>query len=617
MVEGLSLASVHGDAALETLAVDRIVCGSNWYQLLAGNLTAYAQIDSPRVLMNLPNNGKPNEASAAANSHRGQQPPNSARVWRERLKLLPSFRISSLIITEGEVRFPGIPGQDNAEIRIEHLWLKLENLTNSTRISHTTMARFQVDARLLSHGNLNMRGEVYPLADTPTFNLDLQGTGLDLTELRPALRQHANVEVHNGSFDIFLEATAADGVVRVLAKPVFEHLRIDPVPNAPLRRRLIGWSTKLLAKLGRNEPLDRIATEVNFEGSIDDPNLDISQAALRFIRNGFLTAERAAFENQMWFARRGRTAREVQVHWGTEARTRIGVALALFKDAFVNWRNSNTGQMAAALSYYTAFSMAPLLILAISIAGLVIGHTPAEGKIIDEIAGLVGQQSAAAVKGMVEAANQVGQGWFAAVAGVVSLVAGASGVISELKAALNSIWGVREPGGFKAAIKRDLVTSVMLIGVGFLMTVSLLFNAVVAGLGDFLSFYLSLPEFVLQAAEVTVSFVLIGLMFSAMSLYLPNVELRWRDVWVGGAVTAFLFEIGKVALGVYIGKKASTSAYGAAGAVLIVLLWVYYSGLIFYYGAQFTKVYVERFGSRRPKHSSKRPRQALFESTTT
>ena len=235
--------------------------------------------------------------------------------------------------------------------------------------------------------------------------------------------------------------------------------------------------------------------------------------------------------------------------------------------------------------------MAPLLILAISIAGLLLGHDAAQGKIMAEIGGLVGPKSAAAIQDMIKgAASRPSKGIVGSIIGIVTLIAGATGVLSELKSALNTIWRTQEPGNVKEVIKKNALFVGMLLGIGFLMTVSLILSAALASLGAFLTGFLPAPEIILHGIDFLISTAIIGVLFAAMYRFLPNTKIEWRDVWIGAAVTSVLFNFGKIALGLYIGKSAVASSYGAAGSILVLLLWVYYSGLIFYFGAEFTKV---------------------------
>jgi membrane protein len=256
--------------------------------------------------------------------------------------------------------------------------------------------------------------------------------------------------------------------------------------------------------------------------------------------------------------------------------------------------------MAAALSYYMAFSMAPLLIFAISIAGLLFGRDAAQGKIVAEIGGLVGTKSAEAIQAMLQAANRPTKGVVVSIIGIVSLIAGATGVLSELKSALNKIWRTEEQSDIKEVITKNVLFVGMLLGIGFLLTVSLVVSAGLASVGKFLSGLLPASELILHGIDFLLSTGFVTVLFAAMYRFLPNARIEWRDVWVGAAVTSVLFNMGKLGLGLYIGKSAVGSSYGAAGSVLVLLLWVYYSGLIFYFGAEFTKAYADRYGSRHP-----------------
>jgi membrane protein len=318
-----------------------------------------------------------------------------------------------------------------------------------------------------------------------------------------------------------------------------------------------------------------------------------------------MTAERASLEHRIWFAKVGRTPDEVEVHHRTSPPSKAAIIFDLLKETFSRWCDDAAPRMAAALSYYTAFSIAPLLILAISIAGLVLGREAAQGRIVEQIAGLVGKQSAAAIQSMIEAANRPSKGIVASVISIVSLIAGATGVLSELKSALNKIWRTQERGDIKEIVKKNVIFLGMLLGIGFLLTVSLVVSAAVSGLGQFLGGLLPAPEFLLHTADFVLSVGIIAVLFAAMYKVLPNTKVEWRDVWMGSVVTSLLFAIGKLGLGIYIGKGALSSSYGAAGSILVLLLWVYYSGLIFYFGAEFTKTYADRYGSRKMNKTPK------------
>jgi membrane protein len=229
---------------------------------------------------------------------------------------------------------------------------------------------------------------------------------------------------------------------------------------------------------------------------------------------------------------------------------------------------------------------------------------------------LVGRQSAAAIQGMIQAANRPSKGIFASGIGIVTLIAGATGVLSELKSALNRIWRTQEKGDLKEIIKKNAVFVGMLLGMGFLFTVSLLLSAAISALGKFCAGLIPVPELLLYSADFVLSLGIITVMFAAIYRFLPSTKIEWRDVWVGAAVTSFLFNVGKLGLGLYLGKSAAASSYGAAGAILILLLWVYYSGLIFYFGAEFTKLYADRYGSRRSAANSQELGQELGKDLT-
>jgi len=259
-----------------------------------------------------------------------------------------------------------------------------------------------------------------------------------------------------------------------------------------------------------------------------DPDLHLTDAILRFFRNSFVTAERASLEHRVWFSRAGRTPDEVQIRDERTPRTEFGVALVLLKDTFSRWREDEAPRLAAALSYYTAFSMAPLLILAISIAGLVLGRDAAEGKIVEQIGGLVGKQSAAAIQSMIQAANRPSKGILASVIGVVTLIAGAIGALSELKSALNKIWRTQERGDLKEIIKKNVVFVGMLLVMGFLLTVSLILSAAVSALGKFCGGLIPVPEIFLHIADLVLSLGIITAMFAAIYRFLPSARIEWR-----------------------------------------------------------------------------------------
>jgi membrane protein len=595
VVRGLTLVKPTGGALPHRIEVKSITVDGEWKALLSGKLRGAIRVDSPRLFLNVNEINHP-DSSGQFESDRKRR---DQQAWPEKIKQLPRFKISSALLTNGEIRIHSVLQDTSAEIAIERLNLRAENITNHMVLAPTMMAKVAANARLLTSGQLQLQGQGYPFAKVPTFNADLSSSDIDLTALRSVIEKVAGIEVRRGIVGLYLEAAAADGSIRGYAKPVFDHLELEPPRQSGLAPRIKTWAAKALACLGRNKRKDRIATRLDFEGPIDDPNLDITEALLRFVRNAFSTAERASVEHRIWFSRAGKTSDEVTISDSSEPHTSIAIVFALIKETFKRWSEDSVAQMAAALSYYTAFSMAPLLILVISIAGLALGREAAQGKIIEQIAGLIGPKSAAAIQDMILAVHRPTKGVVFTIIGVVSLIAGATGVLSELKSTLNTIWHTREPGDVKEIIKKNVQFLGMLLGIGFLLTVSLVLSAALAGVGKFLSGLLPASEIILHGIDFMVSASIIAILFAAMYRFLPNTEVQWRDVWLGAVVTSILFNLGKIGLGLYIGKSAVASSYGAAGAILVLLLWVYYSGLIFYFGAEFTKTYADRHRSSR------------------
>lgn len=276
----------------------------------------------------------------------------------------------------------------------------------------------------------------------------------------------------------------------------------------------------------------------------------------------------------------------------------LGRYWELLKETVTEFSRDNIQRYSAALAYYTAFSIAPLLLIAISVAGLVFGREAAEGRIVQQISDLIGTESAIAVQSMIRNAWKPATGLFATAAGVVTLLLGASGVLNELKGALNLIWRVTpRKKDFKYWIFSQLTSFAFLLGVGFLLLVSLLLSAIVGAMGSFFSYILPVPEFVLQFVNFALSFSITTLMFMAIFKWLPDVQIAWRDVWLGAVVTSALFTLGHLLLGIYLGKSGVTSTFGAAASLAVILVWIYYSSIIVYFGAEFTKVFSNRYGS--------------------
>lgn len=280
---------------------------------------------------------------------------------------------------------------------------------------------------------------------------------------------------------------------------------------------------------------------------------------------------------------------------------------ALTKEAAASWVNHKDAQLGAALAYYSIFSLGPLMVIAIAIAGLVFGQEAVRGEVGLQLRGLLGDAGAQAVDAMLVGASKPQQGIVATVLGIGLLLLAAVGVVVQLKDALNTVWEVeaRKKGGTWQFVRTYLVSLAGVLALGFLLLVSLLLSTAVSASGKYLSPHL--PEAALHIVGSIISFGVITLLFAMMFKWLPDTSVRWRDVWLGAAITAALFEIGKLLISVYIGKQALESTYGAAASLVILLIWIYYSSQIVLMGAEFTHVYTNRRGPRQPGWEERQP----------
>ena len=273
-------------------------------------------------------------------------------------------------------------------------------------------------------------------------------------------------------------------------------------------------------------------------------------------------------------------------------------------ETFSDFSSDRCPRLAAALSYYTIFSLAPTLIIVIAVAGLVWGREAVQGELMTQFAGMVGEEGGKQIETMVvNASRQPRTGTIALILGIVTLLFGALGVFTQLKGALNTVWEVqlKSPGGWRGIwlmIRTYLLSFAMLLVIAFLLLASLVVSTALSAAGKWMSGMLPLPEGAMYALNMVISFAVVALLFAAIFKILPDVKMSWRDVWVGALVTAALFTAGKFALGMYLGRSAAVSMYGAAGSGIIILLWVYYASMIFLLGAEFTQVYSRRWGSR-------------------
>jgi membrane protein len=273
-------------------------------------------------------------------------------------------------------------------------------------------------------------------------------------------------------------------------------------------------------------------------------------------------------------------------------------AWQLLSETFNEWSEDRAPRLGAALAYYTLFSLAPVLVIAIGLAGLVFDRRTVERQVLDQVTALVGAQGAEAVQAMLASATADPAGGLVAVAlGVVALVLGATGAFAELQDALNTIWNVkaRPGGGVGGMVRARALSFAMVLVIAFLLLVALVVSAALAALGPLLGAVV--PPGVLHAVNTVVSLAVITGLFATIFKVLPDVEVPWRDVWPGAVLTALLFVVGKEAIGLYLGKAGVASGYGAAGSLVVVLVWVYYAAQILFFGAEFTQVYARR---RRP-----------------
>jgi len=277
---------------------------------------------------------------------------------------------------------------------------------------------------------------------------------------------------------------------------------------------------------------------------------------------------------------------------------------SLFSDSFDEWSRQKAPRLGASLAFYTLLSLAPLLLVLVSIVSLVFGQSAAHQGVVQQVGMLVGPQGAKATEALLAASRNTTHGIVATVLGLVTLLFGASGVLIELRDALNTIWEVPTPqvSGVKkritSFIKERLLSFAIVLSIGFLLVVSLSVSAWISALGVLSASVLPAEEAVLHVLNLLVSFVVITGVFAAIYKIMPDVRIEWRDVVLGGAATSLLFAVGKLLLGLYLGKASFASTYGAAASLVVLIIWVYYSGQIFFLGAELTRIFANRYGSR-------------------
>lgn len=282
-----------------------------------------------------------------------------------------------------------------------------------------------------------------------------------------------------------------------------------------------------------------------------------------------------------------------------ERSSSFAVVRSLLVESYREWSRHQAPKLGAALAYYTILSMAPLVVVVVAVIGLAFGQEAARGEITRQIEGLVGQQGAQAIQTVVAHAYQPRSGLWASALGLITLFLGASGVFLELRDSLNKIWDVREKPdeGLWAMVRERFLSFGMVLAVGFVLLVSLVLSAGIAAASFFVGHLLPVPGWLLEVANLLFSLLVITTVFAMIYRFLPQTPIGWRDTFWGASFTSVLFTIGKYLIGLYLGEASIASAYGAAGSLVVVLVWVYYSAQVFFFGAEFTHVFAKRYGS--------------------
>jgi membrane protein len=289
---------------------------------------------------------------------------------------------------------------------------------------------------------------------------------------------------------------------------------------------------------------------------------------------------------------------ETREHEPANANSLMREVWETIKETISDWSDDNGSRLAAALAYYALLSLAPLLVIAVAVSGFFFGTDAARGKVATELGGIVGNEAAQSIQALVSNAQSPTKGLVGTIVGVVTLFFGASGVFGELQSSLNTVWEVKaKPGrGLWGEVQHRFFSFTMVLGVAFLLLVSLVLSSILSAFGTFFAGLLPGGEVLWQIVNFFISLAIVAVLFAVIFKYVPDATIKWRDVWWGGTVTAVLFTIGKFALGLYLGKAAVGSAYGAAGSIIALVVWVYYASQIFLLGAEFTQVQARRSG---------------------
>ena len=275
----------------------------------------------------------------------------------------------------------------------------------------------------------------------------------------------------------------------------------------------------------------------------------------------------------------------------------------LLRDSVKAWVDDYAPSMGAALAYYTIFSLAPLLLIVIAVAGLVFGHDAVRGEIVHQLGGVMGRDGATAVQGLLKSASEPKEGFVSSVVGFALLIVGATTVFAELQSALDRIWRVpaaKKTSGVWNLLRTRFLSFGLVLGLGFLMLISLVIGAALSVFGEWYGGVFSDWKVVLHVVNILVSLVMSAALFAMIYKFMPRARIAWSDVWIGAAVTSVLFETGKFLLGLYLGYAGVASGFGAAGSLVLLIVWVYYSAQVFLLGAEFTWVYARAHGSQAP-----------------
>ncbi|KLK94494.1 membrane protein [Microvirga vignae] len=272
----------------------------------------------------------------------------------------------------------------------------------------------------------------------------------------------------------------------------------------------------------------------------------------------------------------------------------------LLRAAAEGWWNDRAMSLGASIAFFTVFSLAPMLLAAIAVAGLAFGREAAQGAIVSELGGLIGTNEASALETMIASASNVGSGVIGTTIGIATFLLLVTGAVVELQDNLNIVWKAKPPegSGLLNFLRTRMISLALVLGIGFLLLVSLIIDAGLSAVGAYIEPNFSGATAILRFLNSLVAFAIAVLLFAMIFKLLPNVEITWSDVWTGSLVTGLLFTIGKFLIGYYLGKSNVASSYGAAASIITILLWIYYSSLILLFGAEFTKVYAESRGSR-------------------